>query len=127
MSGPLPVALVQGTAGLFPLMVDTGWDTVERFVSLHEIEHRRIYNTLADNGVITTQWPLTGKVDDDWHGRHAMMHRAIEQALGIFGYPPLDGGFLGGPWRDSEAFHSWQQQHAERHRIIASAITGSYT
>jgi len=88
------------------------------WVAAHDVRHRVYQNELLGQGVAVTGYPLTGKVNADWFGRHILSHLALDPILPVTttSVAALEG------WDDADSFYTWHDLHNRLHIQIDNAL-----
>lgn len=84
----------------------------------HDRRHRVYQNELLGQGDAVTGYPLSGKVNADWFGRHILAHLALDRIL------PVTTASVAAleAWSDEKGFYSWHDLHNLLHRQIDDTL-----
>ena len=80
----------------------------------HERRHITYVKEMARRGNAVTTTVLSGKIDDDWFGRHATAHQALARVIGANSLTSTVN--LSAGWKNEPQFYDWMQRHTLLHR-----------
>ena len=89
------------------------------FIAAHIIKHHAINEELARQyRSPVSVAPLDGPLNADWFGRHEILHRAIEDIIGIETTSVIGGE----PWSNDADFADWMLVHRDKHDLIEQTL-----
>lgn len=107
------------------LFGDVKWDddaTMRQFLPAHDLEHRLLRKVLIQGfGAPIQASLLSQEPDNDWMGRHALIHLALEKFYVPNSSAPAVTLMRPVP-EDERSFYDWHQRHSLIHLVMRQQL-----